>query len=181
MQRSLFLSGILLALQPCFALAAGIASKDVFEHLKTLTGDWRSTKSGSATIVNYHTIANGSSVVETWTMSPTRQSMTVYTMDGDRLLATHYCPQGNAPRLRLTHSDASVAHHFTFLDGANLQDRSGSHQHAFWVRFDAAGTVTRNETYIRNAAAYDAERDKGSEESFARVHQGASLTVGAGT
>ena len=34
-------------------------------------------------------VANESALVETWTMSPTRQSMTVYTLDGDRLLATH--------------------------------------------------------------------------------------------
>jgi hypothetical protein len=169
MKHSPILLGILLVAQPCFTWAAGVAPKDMLEHLKTLTGDWRSTKSGSATIVNYRTIANGSSVVETWTMSPTRQSMTVYTMDGDLLLATHYCPQGNAPRLRLTHSDESGMHHFAFLDGANLQDRTGSHEHAFWVRFDAAGTLTRSETYIRNGAVYDAERDRGSEESFTRV------------
>jgi hypothetical protein len=163
------LPGILLAVLPYAASATGASSKDVFEHLKTLAGDWHSTKEASATTVNYRTIANGSSVVETWTMSPTRQSMTVYTMDGERLLATHYCPQGNAPRLRMAETDATGAHRFAFLDGANLQDPSGSHEHAFWLRFDPSGTLTRSETYIRNDATYDPVRDTGGEESFART------------
>jgi len=165
--RALLL-GIWLATLSCAASAAGASSKDVFERLKTLSGDWHSTTRGGATTVNYRTIANGSSVVETWTMSPTRQSMTVYTMDGERLLATHYCPQGNAPRLQLVATDAGGAHRFAFLDGANLQNPSGSHEHAFWLRFDASGTLTRSETYIRNDASYDPARDTGGEESFAR-------------
>ncbi|HEU4665404.1 MAG TPA: hypothetical protein VFS55_15345, partial [Dokdonella sp.] len=98
-----------------------------------------------------------------------RESMTVYTMDGDRLLATHYCPQGNAPRLRLEATDASGAYRFRFVDGANLQDAQGSHEHAFWLRLDAAGTITRSETYIRNGSTYDPARDSGEEETFART------------
>lgn len=151
------------------AAAAAPASKAAFEQLKSLAGDWHSTKKGSATVVNYRAIANGSTVVESWTMSPTRQSMTVYTMDGDRLLATHYCPQGNAPRLQFSATDTSGAHRFDFLDGANLQDPEGSHEHAFRLRLDASGAITRSETYIRNGSAYDPVRDVGDEESFVRT------------
>lgn len=143
-------------------------AKVAFEQLKTLLGTWRSTDPKSQTVIETKLIANGSSLVETWTMSPTRQSMTVYTLDGDRLLATHYCPQGNAPRLAFTGTDASGAHHFMFVDGANLQDPAGSHEHAFWIRADASGTITRNETYIANGAKYDPEKDLGDTETFAR-------------
>ena len=139
----------------------------VFTQLKTLEGDWRST-SGKTT-ANYKLIANGSSIVETWTMSPTRQSMTVYTMDGDRILATHYCPQGNAPRLQLSNTGADGTHYFEFLDGANLQGKHGFHEHAFWVRLDSSGNLVRSETYIANGSAYDPTRDPGSMESFNRV------------
>jgi hypothetical protein len=144
-------------------------AKDVFERLKTLQGDWKSADPKSAMVVNYKLLANGSSVVETWTMSPTRQSMTVYTMDGDRLIATHYCPQGNAPRLQFTKTDPSGACHFIFLDGANLQAPEGSHEHVFWIKFDSAERVTRSETYIRNSAKYDPAIDKGEVASFVRL------------
>jgi hypothetical protein len=158
-----------LALPWCVAAKAGPDSKAVFERLKSLAGDWHSTKRGSATVVNYRTIANGTTVVESWTMSPTRQSMTVYTMDGDRLLATHYCPQGNAPRLRFTSTDASGAYRFDFLDGANLQDPEGSHEHAFRLRLDDPDAITRSETYIRNGSRYDPARDQGEDEAFVRT------------
>lgn len=143
-------------------------AKTAFEQLKTLVGTWRAAGPNSKTTVEVKLIANGSTLVETWTMSPTRQSMTVYTLDGDRLLATHYCPQGNAPRLVFSKTDASGAHHFEFLDGANLQNPAGSHEHAFWIRADASGTITRNETYIANGAKYDSEKDLGDTETFAR-------------
>ncbi len=139
----------------------------VFDQLKTLQGDWRSTS--GATIANFRLIANGSSIVETWTMSPTRQSMTVYTMDGERIIATHYCPQGNAPRLELSNTGADGTHHFVFLDGANLQKEDRSHAHAFSVLLDSHGSLVRNEIYVANGSAYDPKKDSESTESFSRV------------
>ena len=111
----------------------------------------------------------GTSIVETWTMSPTRQSMTVYTMDGDRIIATHYCPQGNAPRLRLSKTGTDGTHYFDFLDGANIQKHGASHEHAFWIRLESPETLVRSETYIENGSSYDPEEDLGSIESFSRV------------
>ncbi|MEO5625415.1 MAG: hypothetical protein ABIQ70_05350 [Dokdonella sp.] len=157
----------ILLLISLFASAGQPSAQATFDQLKTLEGNWRST-SGKTT-ANYQLIANGSSLVETWTMSPTRQSMTVYTMDGDRIIATHYCPQGNAPRLELARTDADGTHFFEFLDGANLRKPGGSHEHAFSVRLDPKGTLVRNETYIANGSTYDPEKDCGSTELFERV------------
>ena len=95
--------------------------------------------------------------------------MTVFSLDGDRLLATHYCPQGNAPRLIFTKTDDTGAHHFEFLDGTNLQNRERSHQHALTIRAEPNGTVTRTETYIANGSNYDPAKDTGDTETFART------------
>ena len=95
--------------------------------------------------------------------------MTVYTMDGDRSAATHYCPQGNAPRLELFNTGTDGTHYFKFLDGASLQNADGFHEHAFWIRLDAADSLVRNETYIGNGSTYDPSKDQGGMESFARV------------
>jgi hypothetical protein len=140
-----------------------------FEELKALVGDWKSSNPSSSTTANYRLIANGFALVETWTMSPTRQSMTVYTMDGSRLIATHYCPQGNAPRLEMTSTDKSGTHYFLFFDGANIQDKSRSHEHAFSIKIESSGLLNRSETYIGNDSAYDPLKDKGQPESFVRV------------
>ena len=155
---------------PSFATSAEKPSaKVVFEQLKTLVGDWKSAKPERSTTINVKLVANGSALVETWTMSPTRQSMTIYTLDGDRLIATHYCPQGNAPRLEWIGTKGEGTYQFEFLDGTNLQDPEGSHEHAFTMRFDSKDSWTRGETYIGNKARYDPKVDLPTEETFVRV------------
>ncbi|MCB1636853.1 MAG: hypothetical protein KDI51_19855, partial [Xanthomonadales bacterium] len=106
-------------------------AQQAFADLASLAGEWEGTyANGRSHRVNFALTAGGSVIIETWTMSPTRQSLTLYALDGERLLATHYCPQGNQPLLVLTERDADDHDHFAFLDGTNLQDPNGSHQHA---------------------------------------------------
>lgn len=167
MNRLSIVAAPFLLIMSSFVAAGQPSAQSTFEQLKTLEGNWHSTT--GKTTANYKVIANGSSLVETWTMSPTRQSMTVYTMDDDRIIATHYCPQGNAPRLELARTNADGTHFFEFLDGANLRKPDGSHEHAFWVRLDSNGTLIRNETYIANGSIYDSKKDLGSTETFARL------------
>lgn len=140
-----------------------------YEQLKGLVGAWKSTNPTNPTSIEVQLIANDSALVETWIMSPKRQSMTVYTLDGDRLLATHYCPQGNAPRLAFTNTDDTGAHHFIFLDGTNLQNTKSSHEHALKIRVEPNGTITRTETYISNGSSYDSTKDTGDTETFKRA------------
>lgn len=125
-------------------------AQQAFRALSALVGDWEGSTTRGPHRVSYRLTANGTVLVETWTMSPTRQSMTLYAVDGERLLATHYCPQGNQPRLQLSGRDANGRYRFRFLDGTNLQDPSGAHQHAFWVEISAADSFTRSETYVEN-------------------------------
>ena len=169
MRFNALLAACLLFTAPALCRAAEPPAHAAFEQLKTLVGHWRATESGRDTLVEFKLMAGGSALVEIWTMSPTRQSMTVYTMDGTHLLATHYCPQGNAPRLAFTETDSTGAHHFLFMDGANLQNPEASHAHAFWVRSEPDGRLTREETYVANGTEYDPERDKASTVVFERL------------
>jgi hypothetical protein len=88
--------------------------------------------------------------VETWTLGPNRESLTLYSTSGSDLMATHYCPQGNQPRLRLVRGGDPATLRFTFVDGGNLDVRGKSHQRAFWMRFDGPDSFTRSETYVEN-------------------------------
>jgi hypothetical protein len=126
----------------------------VFQSLKALVGDWQGrTEAGRTFLVSYRLIANDTVLVESWTMSPTRTSMTVYHMDGDALIATHYCPQGNQPRLQYRPETSNERLHFGFRDATNLADANAAHQHEFWIRRHADGTFARNETYVENGEA----------------------------
>lgn len=140
----------------------------LFERLKSLEGKWRIAEPERSTKVQFEVIANGSALVERWDMSPTRSSMTVYSLDGDRLLVTHYCPQGNAPRLAYKEIRGNGVYHFQFQDGLNLQ-KDGAHQHAFWMRFDSENQFTRSETYIKNGSKFTPDEEEESPQIFERV------------
>jgi hypothetical protein len=143
-----------LALVATTGAAAESHGLDTFETLKSLQGHWRPDIQGSSTTVEFRLTAGGSALVETWTMGQGRESMTIYTMDGDHLVATHYCPQGNAPSLRHIGSDEESGHHFQFVDGLNVQIPGRSHVHAFSLKLVDRDTIERSETYIANGTSY---------------------------
>jgi hypothetical protein len=78
-------------------------------------------KSGGNFVVSYRLISGGSALVEEWGLGTPHETETVFYPDHSDLLLTHYCAQGNQPRLRAVESsgDAVV---FRFVDVTN---RSG--------------------------------------------------------
>jgi hypothetical protein len=138
--------------------SAGTASvakpdaENAFKKLTTLVGAWKGNfADGREHTVRYRLTAGGTVLVETWTLSAVRESTTMYHLDGDTLMATHYCPQGNQPRLLLV-SDAERLR-FEFRDGTNLQVPNRSHQHSFWLEVNDKDHFQRNENYVDNGAA----------------------------
>ncbi len=109
-----------------------------FERFKKLEGQWlgRSTKGWEET-VNFKTIAQGSVVVEnSFDAHPNETMMTMFYLDGDRLLLTHYCVARNQPRLEATSfEDDGRTITFTFLDATNLPSRDKGHMDKAVFRF----------------------------------------------
>lgn len=133
------------------AFAANRNTAQAFEQLSGLVGDWSGkSASGREHKVNYRLTAGGSVLVETWSLSSGRESMTLYHLDGESLMATHYCPQGNQPRLVLMPGEGKM--HFAFLDGTHLQVPGKSHQYSFWLQIDDEDHFQRNEIYVENGA-----------------------------
>jgi hypothetical protein len=72
-------------------------------------------------------------------------------MDGEELLATHYCPLGNQPRLQFKRNEPETSVlSFTFRDATNLPDPARAHQHSFWIRILSDASFERSETYVEN-------------------------------
>ncbi len=131
------------------ALAKDLAPSEVFERLKTLVGSWEGkTAAGRSLKVSYRLTANKTVLVETWTLGPSRESLTLYHMDHKNLLATHYCPIGNQPRLQLKPSASTNAFIFEFVSATNLPDAQVAHQHQFDIQMLGADTFSRSETYV---------------------------------
>src|SRR5260370_40436202 len=70
-----------------------------FARLKTLVGEWEAdTRMGKAHL-SYEIIAGGTALVEKETAEKMPAMLTVYHLDGERLVLTHYCMAGNQPRM----------------------------------------------------------------------------------
>ena len=136
------------------APTAGPSPEEAFNQLKHLVGRWNGKFSdGRPHSVTYTLTAGGTALLETWALAPGRESLTLYHMDGDDLIATHYCPQGNQPRLRFARGNDPAKLSFAFRDGTNLQVKGRSHQHSFWIRVIGDQSFVRSETYVENGAA----------------------------
>lgn len=140
------------------SFAQNLTAPQVFEKLKPLVGEWKgTTPTGRVFGVSYQLIAKNSVLVETWTMAPGRQTMTVYHLDGNNLLATHYCSAGNQPRLQLKAPAAPDNFVFDFVSSTNLPDPQVSHQHQFDIQLTGPDAFSRSETYLEKGVA-DTER-----------------------
>jgi hypothetical protein len=121
-----------------------------FDHLAALVGHWRgSGDEGRVIDIRYRLISNGSALVEEWTSPRGNQTMTVYYRDNGAVLATHFCAQGNQPRLTMAPQTGGRMR-FTFRDATNLKPGK-SHLHDFWIEIDADETMRRSETYAADA------------------------------
>jgi hypothetical protein len=104
---------------PAGSHGPGVAA---WARLKTmLPGTWTMpTKNGGTFTVTYKLISSGSAIVEHWGKDTEHETETVFYPDHADLLLTHYCAQGNQPRLRVTDmtEDAVV---FRFVDVTNRE------------------------------------------------------------
>lgn len=145
------------------ALAALLLSGDpvgdapAFATLKALAGTWRQIDSDQPMTVRYALIANETAVTETWRSPSGRETMTLYTMDGPTLIATHYCAQGNQPTLALTPSGRGLG--FTARSITGL-DAGEAHLVRLTLAVGADGRLRHSETYVD---------DRGEEEETRRV------------
>jgi hypothetical protein len=133
------------------AAGAVPASETALTTLKSLVGQWTGKRaSGREISVSYRLSAGDTVLVETWALAPGRESLTLYHLDGEDLVATHYCPIGNQPTLR--HRDVSSAgrYDFEFRSATNLSGPAQAHQHSFSIELHGPDRITRRETYREN-------------------------------
>jgi hypothetical protein len=148
-----------------FALSAGPVRSEqqpeanaAFAKLSGLVGTWkRAETSGSQLSIDFELTANNTVLVERWMHAGTMHSLTVYHLDGEALMATHYCPQGNQPRLKMAAGTVADRIVFEFHDATNLQHIDESHQHR--LSFDLADMkrVIRGEVYRQGKSKSETE------------------------
>jgi hypothetical protein len=100
------------------AFAASAAQKS-FEELKSLDGSWEGkTPDGQTVEVAYRVTSNGSALMSE--IKGKENMISMFNLDGDRVLLTHYCAAGNQPRMVASASPDGETITFDFLDATNL-------------------------------------------------------------
>lgn len=131
-------------------------AQQAFEKLKSLVGRWEGTsgQQGKKTLATYELASNGSVVVERYSEAGAPDSMmTVYHLDGERLLLTHYCAAGNQPRMQAeSFSSAEGVLVFSFLDVTNLSSPAQGHMRKVVFRFSDKDHVVTEWTWRENQA-----------------------------
>jgi hypothetical protein len=145
------------ALASAVQAAAQTGMNATFEKLKSLAGEWSGTAKGQPVTVSYRVVSNGSAIEETLHATPTEIMITMYHLDGQRIMATHYCAAGNQPRMVAMPDPRNpnvVA--FKFLDATNLKSPEDGHMR------DLTVTIQNHENFTQQWKW----RDKGKEENM---------------
>ena len=111
------------------SLLAQSDAQKVFSRFKSMVGTWQGKSAdGEASKVTYKLMGGGTTVMAESHMGSEDMTSMFY-VDGDRLLMTHFCPSGNQPRMTATISPDLKMVSFDFLDATNLAGPQAGHMH----------------------------------------------------
>lgn len=100
---------------------------------RALQGRWQAiTTEGRTVRTSYRTLSKGSALAESFTTASGTETLTVVHRDGDGLVLTHYCAQGNQARLRATAAGPQKVV-FELADATNVRPGQGVMQKLVFV------------------------------------------------
>jgi hypothetical protein len=107
-------------------------AQKAFEIMKTLAGSWEGSIMGLSTHITIRVTSSGNAIMHE-AIGPGRPDnpITMFYVDGDRLLLTHYCDSGNRPRMVGKISPDGKGVEFDFLDVAGNTQRGLMNQMVF--------------------------------------------------
>jgi len=109
-----------------------------FDMLKGLEGKWvGKNNQGQPMEITFRVTAGGSALMSEIHGQGPENMITMFHMDGDRLLMTHYCGVGNQPRMKVVSADAKSVS-FEFMDGTNIGPGDGHMQRVTFAQPDAS-------------------------------------------
>ena len=131
------LAAVVVILIVVFSASFIVAQSDAhksFDLLKGLEGNWAGKNSQGQTIQVTFRLTAGGSALMSEILEPASEKrgaedmISMFHMDGERLLMTHYCAAGNQPRMKLVAAYGKAVS-FDFMDGTNIGAGDGHMQH----------------------------------------------------
>jgi hypothetical protein len=108
-----------------------------FDKLKTLAGSWEGSFEGKPMQALLRVTSRGNAIVHEMKGEGPDNPITMFYLEGDRLLLTHYCDAGNRPRMASKVSPDGKTVEFDLLDVANYSPAQHGHmEHAVFTFID---------------------------------------------
>lgn len=119
------------------------------DKIKRLAGEWQGKdQDGQPATVSYELTSGGTAVMERLTPGTNPTMVTIYHLDGDKLMLTHYCARNNQPRMRASDIDAGTGTVvFSYLDATNLPFPGTGHMHSLILKNPDPGHLTQEWTW----------------------------------
>jgi hypothetical protein len=146
MPRLMLLAGALALVSAPPASPTGPSGPDgraAFRQLVGLAGEWEGTVTapdGPAVRVRWEKTAGGHVMRETMFPGTGHEMVTMYHLDGDALVLTHYCATGNQPRMKLVAATPGELS-FDYTGGTNLDAARDRHMHSGRLMFKDADRI----------------------------------------
>jgi hypothetical protein len=154
---------------------AEVQASAAFSQIKSLIGEWQAIGAkGDRSRLVYELISGGSAVMERFSseaLPPNSGAMvTIYYLDGDQLVLTHYCIAHNQPHMRASRYNPGTGElEFTFVSGGNMPTGNEGHMHNARFRFIDHDHITAEWQYVEAGSAGFAESWR-----FSRIRDTAS-------
>jgi hypothetical protein len=120
---------VLTFLSASTALVAQSNAQKTLDRFKAMVGTWQGkSPSGDTSEVTYRLTAGGTAVMADMRMAGD-DMVSMYYVNGDDLLMTHFCPSNNQPRMKAVISPDLNTVSFDFMDITNLARPETGHMH----------------------------------------------------
>jgi hypothetical protein len=162
--------GVALVAMASAALAGDkTKSEQAFDRLTSLQGEWKGETGGVNTKLIYTLTANGSALMEQCRPEKGPEMITMFTLDGDHLIAAHYCSARNQPQMATSPiTDAQKPLEFSLVRVTGLQSPDDFHNTGLTV-------IQEDNDHLTQEWSYQHKGKTGKNIfRFTRVRQGAS-------
>jgi hypothetical protein len=149
-----------IAIRPAFAIALAFAvtvptpatkSAAAFAELKSLAGEWDAVQDGVPVRETYTVTADGSALMAETRPAKGPAMITMFTVDGETLLATHYCSAGNQPHMiARSPTDLRDGLVFTFDRVTGMKTPGDWHNTGITITLVDPSHMTQTWTYLYN-------------------------------
>ena len=126
------------------AVFAQTPAQKSFDQLKNLAGSWEGTMDGQSLHVWLRVTSMGNALMHEMKGAGPDNPITMFHLDGEHLMLTHYCDAGNQPRMVATISPDGKTITFDFVEATNLVATQMGHMKRVTFNFIDADHHTEN-------------------------------------